>query len=145
DAIGFQSVRARANVSGQQDRLERAGFLQFPGQSVRTMRWSGPDTFLDSETSNMRAQITHKFTDRLNVLIGYNRSQADFDSRDLAGGIETNVGPVNLRDTIYVQPADVQNGDGEFEAGPVPDAIFGGWWNDAVETVEREQVRAEVS
>lgn len=147
DAIGFQSVRARADVTDitQQDRLERAGFLQFPDKDIRTMRWSGPDTYLDMENRNTRLQLTHSFSDNLNLLIGFNDSKSEFESRDVAGAVMNNVGPENLRSTIVVVPADVENGDSEFEAGEVTDAIFQGWWTDREETVDREQFRAEVN
>lgn len=148
--VGFQSVRARAdvaseNIADQQDRQEKAGFLQFPDKNIRSMRWSGPDTFVNSEGSNGRFQITHSFADNLNVLLGYNVSQVDFETRDVRGGLTNNVGPVGLRSTIEVIPADVENGDSEFQVGLFNDAIFQGYWEDKTERVEREQIRAELN
>jgi len=150
NAVGFQSVRARGdlsseNVANQQDRLERAGFLQFPGKDIRTMRWSGPDTYLNTESHNIRLQATHSFSDNLNVLLGYNSSEAEFDSRDVHGGITNNVGPENLRNTITVIPASVENGDAEFVFGEVTDAIFQGSWSEKNEVVRRDQIRAELN
>lgn len=148
--VGFQSVRARAdipseNIADQQDRQEKAGFLQFADKNIRTQRWSGPDTFVRSEASNGRFQLTHSFTDNLNVLLGYNVSQVDFDVRDVRGGLTNNVGPANLRSTIEVIPADVENGDSEFQVGLFNDAIFQGFWEERTERIEREQVRAEIN
>lgn len=145
DAVGFQSVRARANAYGQQDRLERAGFLELPGKSLDTMRWSGPDTFLDRELSGARGQVTHRFGEALHALIGYSVSRSEFDSRDLSGGIETSVGPPELRSAVHVRPIDAVNGDSEFAAGPVPDAIFAGRWIDAAKDVGRDQARLELN
>ncbi|MDQ8204790.1 TonB-dependent receptor plug domain-containing protein [Pelagicoccus sp. SDUM812003] len=150
NAVGFQSVRARGdlsseNVANQQDRLERAGFLQFPDKEIRTMRWSGPDTFLDTESHNIRLQATHSFSDNLNLLLGYNTSKVEFDSRDVSGGITNNVGPENLRSTITVIPASVENGDAEFVYGEVTDAIFQGSWMDKNEIIDRSQIRAELN
>lgn len=142
---GFQSIRARAGVTDQQDRLERAGFLTFPDKDIRTMRWSGPDTFVKSKTRNSRIQITHKFSDNFNVLLGYNASKGEFDTRDVGGGIETSVGPLNLRDTVTIVPADAVNGDGEFEAGPIDDAIFRGTWRESSEESSRDQLRLEAN
>ena len=54
--VGFQSLRGRAditNLATGQGGLEHAGFLTFPDQSLRTMRWSGPDTYLNSEQANL--------------------------------------------------------------------------------------------
>ncbi|MBK1877921.1 TonB-dependent siderophore receptor [Pelagicoccus mobilis] len=150
DAIGFQSVRARGDLSSsdtanQQDRLERAGFLQFPDKDIRTMRWSGEDTYLDTESSNIRLQLTHSFSENLNFLMGYNVSNVEFESRDVGGGVTNNVGPEHLRNTITVIPASVENGDAEFIFGEVTDAIFQGSWTDRTEEVDREQVRVELN
>jgi len=146
DAVGFQSIRARADVSAdQQDRLERAGFVVFPNKNLKTMRWSGPDTFVDTEYTNARFQVTHRFADNLNVLFGYNDSSVEFGVRDIGGAIQTNVGPENMRNTVVVAPADALNGDAEFDAGPVPDAIFQGQWFERDEQIDREQVRFEVN
>ncbi len=146
DAIGFQSIRARADVSAdQQDRLERAGFVVFPGKNIKTMRWSGPDTFVDSESSNTRIQVTHQVSENLNLLLGMNKSDVEFEVRDIGGAIQTNVGPENMRGTVNVTPADILNGDAEFQPGPVSDAIFQGTWTERDEDIEREQVRFEVN
>ncbi|MBT3481547.1 MAG: TonB-dependent receptor plug domain-containing protein [Opitutales bacterium] len=146
DGVGFQSLRARANIpDDQQDRLERAGFITFPGKDIKTFRWSGPDTFVDTETSNMRIQATHQFSDNFNVLVGLNESNVKFDIRDINGSIQTNAGPESLRSTIVVTPADVVNGDSEFEAGPITGAIFRGTWADKAEVIDRQQVRVEAS
>ncbi|HSH09790.1 MAG TPA: TonB-dependent receptor plug domain-containing protein, partial [Oceanipulchritudo sp.] len=55
DAVSFMSVRA-PTLEGvpitQTDRLETYGFLEFPGKDVRTFRWSGPDSYLDTLAKN---------------------------------------------------------------------------------------------
>jgi len=146
DAVGFQSVRARADVpADQQDRLERAGFVVFPDKDLKTMRWSGPDTFVDTEYTNARFQVTHRFADNFNMLLGYNDSSVEFGVRDIGGAVQTNVGPENMRNTVVVAPADALNGDAEFDAGPVPDAIFQGQWFERDEQIDREQVRFELN
>ncbi len=148
DGIGFQTVRARADVEdvvNQQDRLERAGFLEFPDKDVRTMRWSGPDTYLDTETNNMRIQVNHRFAENLYLLAGLNKSNAKFNSRDVGGAVQNNVGPENLRSTITVVPASTANGDSNFQGGPITDAIYKGWWTDIDEEIDREQVRVELN
>lgn len=148
--VGFQSVRARGDIpsgdlANQQDRLERAGFLQFPDKEIRTMRWSGPDTYVNSESHNIRLQATHRFSQNLNVLLGYNSSEVEWDVRDVFGGVTNNVGPLNLRNTITVIPASVENGDAEFIFGEVTDAIFQGTWTERNEVIKRDQIRAEVN
>jgi iron complex outermembrane recepter protein len=147
DALGFQSVRARSDIDGigQADRLQSSGFVQFAGTNPRTFRWSGPDTFRNSEQSNIRAQITQEIFSNLNVLAGYNRSRVKFSARDVNGSMRQNVGPVALRDTITVIPIDVANGSSEFQQAQTPNTIFEYLWSRNTESNSREQARIEAN
>lgn len=146
-ALGFQSVRARSDIDGlgQADRLQSSGFVEFAGKDNRIFRWSGPDTFRDSEQNNFRAQITQQVFTGLNLLAGYNRSRVTFDSRDVNGSMRQNVGPVGLRDTITVIPLDSANGSSEFTRTQTPNTIFEYNWTDAAETNTRDQIRIEAN
>lgn len=145
--LGFQSVRARSDIDGigQADRLQSSGFVEFAGKDNRTMRWSGPDTFRDSEQDNLRAQITQEILPGLNLLAGYNRSNVKFDARDVNGSMRQNVGPVGLRDTITVIPIDSANGSSEFSRTQTPNTIFEYLWSENTEDNEREQARIEMN
>ncbi len=145
--IGFLSVRARSNIDGvaQADRLQSSGFVQFDGKDPRTFRWSGPDTARDSEQYNLRLQVTQELFENMNLLVGYNTSSVIFNTRDVNGAMEQNVGPVALRDTIRVIPIDSANGSSEFIETETPNTIFKYAWTDFYELSEREQVRAELN
>ena len=149
-AVGFLSVRARAadfDGSAQADRLQSSGFVQFDGKDRRTFRWSGPDTFRDTDQSNFRIQGTHELAPNLFLLAGFNTSDVEFTQRDVNGSMQQNEGPLALRDTIYVQPIDVANGSNEagFEPGPTPNTIFRYAWADTFQDNNRDQVRAELN
>lgn len=145
--LGFQSVRARSDIDGigQADRLQSAGFVQFAGKDPRTFRWSGPDTFRDTDQANFRAQVTQEILPRLNLLAGYNRSQVEFEARDVNGSMRQNVGPEALRDTITVIPIDVANGSSEFQQAESPNTIFEYLWSDTTEKNHRQQARVELN
>ncbi|WP_221032608.1 TonB-dependent siderophore receptor [Actomonas aquatica] len=145
--VGFLSVRARSDINGvdQADRLQSSGFVQFDGKDPRTFRWSGPDTFRESEQFNLRLQLTQQITDNLNLLAGYNTSSVIFEGRDVNGAMEQNIGPVALRDTIRVVPIDSANGSSEFIETETPNTIFKYNWTDNYELAEREQARVELN
>ncbi len=147
EGLGFLSVRARSDIDGvgQADRLQSSGFVEFAGKDPRTFRWSGPDTFRDTEQGNARLQLTHEIIENLNLLAGYNRSRVTFDARDVNGAMEQNIGPVELRDTITVIPIDSANGHSEFIRTETPNTIFKYNWSDNWEENEREQVRVELN
>lgn len=146
-ALGFQSVRARSDIDGigQADRLQSSGFVEFAGKDNRTMRWSGPDTYRNSEQNNLRVQFTQGLFEGLNFLAGYNRSNVKFDSRDVNGSMRQNVGPVALRDTITVIPIDSANGSSEFTRTQTPNTIFEYNWTDSQEDNTRDQFRFELN
>ncbi len=145
--IGFLSVRARSDINGvdQSDRLQSSGFVQFDGKNPRTFRWSGPDTFRETEQYNVRLQLTQQLFENMNFLLGYNTSEVIFNTRDVNGAMEQNIGPVALRDTIRVVPIDSANGSSEFIETETPNTIFKYNWTDGYELSDREQVRAELN
>lgn len=145
--LGFQSVRARSDIDGigQADRLQSSGFVEFAGKDNRTFRWSGPDTFRDSEQSNLRLQLTQEILPGLHFLAGYNRSNVEFDALDVNGSMRQNVGPVGLRDTITVIPIDVANGSSEFSRAQTPNTIFEYLWSRNHEDNTRDQARFEAT
>jgi iron complex outermembrane recepter protein len=145
--IGFQSVRARSDIDGigQADRLQSSGFVEFAGKNNRTFRWSGPDTYRNSDQANFRAQITQGIFESAHLLVGYNRSKVRFDSRDVNGSMRQNVGPVALRGTITTIPIDSANGSSEFTRTQTPNTIFEYNWSDAREETTRDQFRMELN
>lgn len=145
--IGFQRVRASANVGVNNDQNEHAGFLTLPGTDPRTFRWSGPDTFVDTQSSNLRLQVTQRLAPNLNLLVGYNRSQVDFQVRDVQGNLRQNVGPTSLRSTVFLSPIAQVNGSSNLNIvfGPVPNSILQYFWSQTDTDTKREQVRTELN
>ncbi|TVR51354.1 MAG: hypothetical protein EA425_07285 [Puniceicoccaceae bacterium] len=142
--LGFQSVRARADVpADQQDRLERAGFLDFPGKDRRTFRWSGPDTRLDTKAYNVLLKLQQRLAEDLYLNLGYNVSMARFSGLDVGGALQVGVGPASQRGSVNVAP--LTPDDGSFSAGTIDDVTFQYNWTDFYEKINREQVRAELT
>ncbi len=146
NGIGFLSVRA-PSIEGipitQTDRLETFGFLEFPGKDVRTFRWSGPDTFLNTESKNILFDLTQELAENLYFKAGFNTASADFHFRDVFGGITQNSGPEALRKTITArQIIDGSSTDVEAE---IDNASFQYSWSEIEEYTDRDQVRVEMT
>lgn len=153
DGIGFKSVRAPTLVGVpifQADRLETYGFLEFEGKDPAAFRWSGPDTYLNTKSWNANVEVQQELIDDMFVLVGYNHSEVEFDSRDIFGGIETYELPSSastrarpLLDTIEaIQIIDGQASDVRI---PVENAVLRYNWTGAKEETSWDQVRAEMT
>ncbi|MEZ5278806.1 MAG: TonB-dependent receptor plug domain-containing protein [Opitutaceae bacterium] len=143
-AIGFQSVRS-PSVTGvpisQPDRLETYGFHRVPGEDVRTFRWSGPDTYLNTEAMNFHADLTQEIIPDMYVKLGTNISETNFDIRDVFGAMQQNVGPESLRRTVTSYQ--VIDGQDSLVTSTVPNSILQYAWVDTEEQNKRYQYRAE--
>ncbi len=144
--VSFQSVRAPTlgnfDVT-QQDRLEVFGLLEFDGKDPRTFRWSGPDTFLNTDAMNMNLELQQELLPNLHLLAGYNYSQNKFESRDVFGSLNQNVGPTNLRGSYLSKR--VVTGTEDPNPVQVDNAIFQYQWQDREEENKRDQVRVELN
>ncbi len=152
DGIGFQSLRARADIdadeaTGSQARFERAGFVVHPGQNLRTMRWSGPDTSLSTRAGNLQIKGTQELLPKLNLLAAYNHSSVTFKRRDVNGNVVSGgSGPVALRTSFRPVILDAARGDNEgFQSRDVPDAIVQYGWQDQIEGTRSDQSRVELT
>ncbi|MBC9867180.1 MAG: TonB-dependent receptor plug domain-containing protein [Opitutae bacterium] len=144
--IGFLSVRA-PSIEGipitQTDRLETFGFLEFPGKDVRTFRWSGPDTYLDTDSRNILLDLTQEIIENMYLKAGYNTASADFASRDVFAGISQNSGPEAMWKTITArQIIDGSSTDVEAE---IDNAILQYSWGERWEDTDRDQLRLELT
>ena len=144
--IGFLSVRA-PSIEGipitQTDRLETFGFLEFPGKDVRTFRWSGPDTYLDTESYNVLFDVTQELAENLYFKAGFNTASADFSLRDVFAGVTQNSGPEDLRKTITArQVIDGTSTDVEAE---IENASLQYSWLEQEEETDRDQARVEMT
>lgn len=155
DAIGYQSVRVNSNLdlsaaASQQDRLENSGFLVFPGEvDHRTMRMSGSDPYLNTNFDNLRLQVTHSFMDNLNVLVGYNEANVEYDVYDfgasVAPAIVGNTTHDRFAGSAYVLTS---NGDValavDSNGDPIP-MLGQGTENNTLEDINRQQLRTEIN
>ncbi len=149
--IGFSLLRARAdlelgNATGQQGRLQKSNFPDFPGVDPRTFRLSGPDTFVETDANNMLIEVEQTVIDGLVVRAGYNRAEADVSLRDVVNAAYVRGdGPENLRGTINV-PA-FENGSFDAEIGNdnqvVTDSILTYAWRDTMIEQKRDEVKVE--
>lgn len=144
--IGFQSVRS-PSVAGipmeQTDRLETYGFHRLPGQDVRTFRWSGSETSMDTTAQNFHADITHEIVDDLFIKAGANLSKADFEILDVFGALQQEVGPQELQRTVTsYQVIDGQDSNVTTE---VPNSILQYAWVDTQESNNRDQYKVELT
>ena len=141
---GFQTVRARADVpADQQDRLERAGWLEFDGKQRRTFRWSGPDTYVNSKASNLLFKIDQKLAENLYFTAGYNKSFSAFKGLDVGGALQVGAGPLSQRGTVVVSA--LSPDDLAFQGGTLSNVTFQYNWSNYYESNDREQLRAELT
>lgn len=145
--VGFQRVRAMANVGINSDQNEHADFYTVPGTNKKTFRWSGNDTYVNTQASNFRAQVSQKFFENLHLLVGYNRSTADFQTRDVYGNLAQNVGPAALRKRVFFTTLNPTSGDSNLNAvnGYVDDVVLQYTWGFSDTKTTRDQVRAETT
>jgi iron complex outermembrane receptor protein len=147
--VGFQRVRAMANVGVNNDQNEHVDFYTIPGTDPYTFRWSGEDTYVNTTATNFRVQVAQQIGSNLNLLVGYNRSSAEFETRDVQGNLIQNQGPAALRATVDFGTAALNPGAGDSNLnvvnGKVDNVILQYFWNDATNKVVHDQFRAELN
>ncbi|HWL14589.1 MAG TPA: TonB-dependent receptor plug domain-containing protein [Opitutus sp.] len=144
--IGWQDLRAAVSSFVNDSAGYNGNFLPIPGRDVREFRWSGPDTYLDSETSNVEFKVTQSFGPHVHLLAGVNRGTFNFDQLDNLAALQTvsegsavpawAVAPVN-----YVGLSSGQSG---VPAGPQPSTIAYQWEKRRQRNVH-EQARVELN
>lgn len=147
DGVGFQSIRARADAIGNDGRQEHAGFIAFPGVSLRTMRWSGPDTYQNSDQANLEFKVTQHIATGLDLLAGYNYSAVSFKTRDVNASVGNNIGPISLWSTLTPVPLDAGRGDTDanWAGSPIPHSIIAYSWADTDSRTRAHQARVELN
>jgi len=146
--VGFQRVRAMTGVSGG-DQGEHADFYTVPGTDPYTFRWSGPDTYIITKSSNVRFQIDQAIGENVHALVGYNHGKVTFDQRDVGGNLVTGLGPASLRKTVDfgIASLDKDGGDSSNNVvnGVVNDVSLSYGWNDTISSNSHDQIRAELT
>lgn len=152
NGIGFNLLRARADLNlqdgvSQQDRLQKSNFPVFPGVDPRTFRLSGPDTFVETDASNILIEVEQGIMDGLVFKAGLNMARADVHLRDVTSATYTRgAGPENLRGTLEIPPFEDGSYDAEIiNADPiVTDMILSYAWQDTLIEQERDEVKVEL-
>ena len=153
--IGYQSVRVNgslnlADAASQQDRLEHSGFLVFPDEAdLRTMRLSGSDTYLNTDFDNFRGQVTHRFAENLNLLVGFSEANVEYDKFDMGGSVAAAI-PGNATHARFSGPAWVMTSNGDIAQavdanGAAVPMLGQGTELREVEDINRQQLRAELN
>lgn len=151
NGIGFQSVRTPTIVGlgiFDTDRLETFGFLEFEGKNPRTFRWSGPDTFVNTDASNLNVAVEQGLIENMYVLAGYNRSEVEFDQRDIFGGLATFAtaasAPAIIRPLLgNIEAIQIIDGSNSDVRIPIQNAVLQYAWNGSNTQIDWDQVRAE--
>ena len=86
--IGFQNIRAVPSGYVNDGAGYDGAFLTAPGQNPKTFRWSGQDTYNNSEAYNIELKLTQKITDNLNFSTGFNTSSFKYDQLDVAASLQ---------------------------------------------------------
>ncbi|MBD5782447.1 TonB-dependent receptor plug domain-containing protein [Pelagicoccus sp. NFK12] len=145
--LGARRLRSVANVGINNDQNEHSGFYTPIGADPREVRITGPDTYFDSQSSNVMAKVTHELFDGVNFLAGYNYSTHDTQQRDIAAQLFTNLGPVALQETINLSPIEPgrASGSSNVQTGEVPNSIAQYLWNRSETDNTRNQYRVELA
>ncbi len=145
--LGARRLRSVANVGINNDQNEHSGFYTPIGADPREVRITGPDTYFDSQSSNILAKVTHQFFEGVDFLAGYNYSTNDTQQRDIAAQLFTNLGPVALQETINLQPIEPgkASANSNVQTGDVPNSIAQYLWNRTESDNTRHQYRVELS
>jgi outer membrane receptor for ferric coprogen and ferric-rhodotorulic acid len=144
--VSFQSVRTPTIDDipvDQPDRMQTYGFLEFDDKDVRTFRWSGPDTYVETVATNISLQVEQRIFEGLNALVGYNYNETEYDTRDVFGALVCNTGPEDLWGTIKARQ--IINGTTADDYVEVENVVFQYNWNDTHEEHNRDQFRAELN
>lgn len=147
---GFDTVRGRATLTSgppNDSAQAHAGFIGFPGQSRRTMRWSGPDTYNDSYEGNFEVKLNQEIAPNLNLLAGLNFSSVTFNVRDVDANLMNNIGPPSLWSTVYPVALDPLRGDTDasWTTYPEPNSIAAYQWKNSLEGHRALQSRVELN
>lgn len=146
EGISWQNLRASVSGFVNDSAGYNGNFLPLPGKDVRKFRWSGPDTFRDSTTSNILLKLTQRLTDDLHLLVGVNRGSFQYDQLDNFAALQTvadgsNVPAWAIAPVTYVGLSPTQAG---VPAGPQPSTIAYQWERRDQDNTH-EQVRAELN
>lgn len=146
DGIGWLRLRAAASGYVNDSAGYNASFLNVPGRDPKTFRWSGPDTFRDSEAVNYEFKVTQKIVENLHFLAGVNRAVFNYDSRDNLASLRR-VSSGDGTPSWAIAPVTyvgLTEGQADLPAGPQDSTIINQWQTEAFDS-HKDQLRAELT
>ncbi|HWA88243.1 MAG TPA: TonB-dependent receptor plug domain-containing protein [Opitutus sp.] len=146
DGISWQRLRAAVSGFVNDSSGYNGDFYRVPGKDVRTFRWSGPDTYRDSEANNVEFKITQNLGENLHLLAGVNHGTFNFDQLDNLAAFQTvsdgsNVPAWAVAPVTYAGITSAQSG---VPVGPQPSTIAYQWEKSRQENTH-DQARVELN
>lgn len=144
--IGWQDLRAAVSGYVNDSAGYNGSFLAIPGHDVRDFRWSGPDTYRNSDSSNALFKVAQKITDDLHFLAGYDHSTFKFDQQDNLAALQTVAAGSSIPSWAVapVTYAGLVSNQAGITVGPQPSTIAYQWERHHQDNVH-DQVRVELN
>jgi len=142
--IGFKNLRAIPSGFVNDSVGLDGDFLQIPGKNVKTFRWSGPETYNDSEAYNFLFKLNQKLAENLYLSVGLNSSRFTYDQLDVSASLQNPGSSVPAWAIAQVVYSGLQVGQLNIPAGP-RNATIGYQWNQSAERDTHRQARADLT
>lgn len=127
--IGWQDLRAAPGYINQDTNVEY-GFLPLGGgESPRTFRWSGPDTYNDNESNNVEFKIEQQIAKGLSLWAGFDQSTFNYSQLDNMAALQaasnfSNAPASDIANVAFVPLSGAQTG---ISTGSTPSVITYQW------------------
>ncbi|HXQ82375.1 MAG TPA: TonB-dependent receptor plug domain-containing protein [Opitutaceae bacterium] len=160
---GFQAFRGVSATSTSlptnNDQFEAVGFYYPPGSNPRSYNVTGGGTYVDTQEKNLELKGTQQILKEkgllpsLDLLVAYNRSSVNLQTRQVNGEIEVDTDPTNngyaLSQTITTSQSSNSIGgqgsdNGNLTFGTVPNSVAAYTWNTTTTATIRDQERVEL-
>jgi iron complex outermembrane receptor protein len=142
--IGFKNLRAIPSGFVNDSAGLDGDFLQIPGKNVKEFRWSGPETYNDSEAHNILVKLNQKVAENLYFSAGFNTSAFSYDQLDVSASLQNPGSSVPASAIGQVVYSGLKSGQQGVPTGPQP-ATIGYQWNKSFERDTHNQVRADLT
>jgi outer membrane receptor protein involved in Fe transport len=142
--IGFQNLRAVPSGFVNDSVGYEGSFLAIPGKNVKTFRWSGPETYNNSQAYNLEIKLVQKLAENLYFSGGFNTSAFRYDQLDLGASLQNPGTSVPAWAIANVTYSGLKIGQLNIPTGPQP-ATIGYQWNNSFERDKHRQVRADLT
>ena len=128
NGIGWQDLRAAPGYINQDSNVEY-GFLPIGGRSPRTFRWSGPDTYNDSESNNIEFKLEQQLAPGLSFWAGVNQSVFNYSQLDNMGALQaaSNFSNVPASEVANIAFVPLAGSEANISTGSVPSTITYQW------------------